>query len=348
MTLGHHAANWLRAADSSKVARTALHRARFASSVRLGPALRVVCFNAKRLVSACFGHPRSGLGRSLRVVFQRATACTARPPKYGIPDFTTPTWSASRTDGSTTRTGRHGSLMTSTPRTYELACPTGRSTPAIHFNAIASRYLIEEVIWVDAAMTRRIPLVRLAVPSTEQRIWSPCAPARHTNALTSISVRRTSTTCGRPFKPTAIRRTTLSFDGRLQPRRPATTSSPCRATPMCNTRRAPRDADGYFVAESIFKPMPATPGREGRTDLAQRRHAPNGAPDHHGQRTGLATRRSRRVSTMCKRMLRGTQQYAPPLPGAATGRTTARLCRPEPAGGTGTPPGYQDMTNSLT
>jgi len=201
--------------------------------------------------------------------------------------------------------------------------------PGIHFNAIASRYPIEEVIWVDGrAMTRRIPLVRLAVPSTEQRIWVAMLhlKARHTSALDQhiraaelYYLRQAVRAHGDTQNDLVV----LMGDFNLVSPGSDEFTVP-RYSDVQYPLSAPRDADGYFVAESIFKldARHAGPGGENWTWRSDGIF-PNGALDHimvnePVRQLGVAAE----VYDVQKDAagLGGLAKYGPPpLPGASYG-----------------------------
>jgi endonuclease/exonuclease/phosphatase family metal-dependent hydrolase len=158
--------------------------------------------------------------------------------------------------------------------------------PGIHFAGIASRYPIEQVIWIDGlAMTRRIPLARIAVPETSRRVWVAMLhlKARHTSDLdqhiraAELSYLRNAVLANCDLENDLV---ILMGDFNLV--------SPgdrvfydMRYSDVQYPLDAPRDADGYFVPESIFKVGAFHAGSGGETWTWRSDGIfPNGALDH--------------------------------------------------------------------
>jgi len=143
-------------------------------------------------------------------------------------------------------------------------------SPTDHRAGIASRYPIEETIWVaGSGMTRRIPLARIAVPGARRPLWVAMLhlKARHTDdleqhmraaelfwlrqaILANCDVLNDSIVIMGDFNlvsPSDVVFTDPRFDGVAYP------------------LAAPRDADGYFMNEGIFKLAARHAGDSGDT-----------------------------------------------------------------------------------
>jgi len=155
-----------------------------------------------------------------------------------------------------------------------------------HRAGIASRYPIAETIWVSGSgMTRRIPLARIAVPDTQRNVWVAMLhlKARHDSNLDQHKraaelywLRQAILANCDPAQDIII----LMGDFNMVSPTDLVFTNPLY-TGVAYPLDAPKDANGYFVPEQIFKLDLRHAGDGGETwTWISDGIFPNGALDH--------------------------------------------------------------------